>query len=208
MTVAKNNQMRHICSIMNAITFYTAYKQLDAPERAFVDGFVLNCEIAARKAGVDLSEYLATYSAVGLPYSQLRMIERQIVQAAIVERAREIAAAGEISVDRWLKEVATIAFSSIGNYFDGEKHPSTDLTECTPEQLAAIAGYDYEQTRYGPKVKIKLHDKLRALEMYGKYVGAMVDDAKSNNKIGDSVLPLGISEHNAADIYARLIEHE
>lgn len=191
------------------MNFLTAYKQLEPSERSFVDGFVFDCEISARKAGLNLTQYLETFNVDNLPYSQTRMIERQIVRAAIVERAQEIAAAGEISVDRWLKEISTIAFSSLENYFDNADDPKPDLSKCTPEQWAAISAYDFERAQYGDKIKIRMHDKLKALEMYGKYVGAMLDDGKaSNRKTIDHVLPVGISEQNAADIYARMIEHE
>lgn len=104
----------------------------------------------------------------------------------------------EITTDKIMQELAKLGFSNIGNYLakdaDGRTTPAIDLTQCTPDQLAALEAVQYEEearlvgvgqddsnsdehplkvvTR---KVKIKLHDKKGALVDMLKQLGGQYE---------------------------------
>lgn len=75
----------------------------------------------------------------------------------------------EITADMVLKELAAIGFSRATDYaaIRGplvEMTPTDNLTDTQRRAIASI-----EQGNFG--IKIKLHDKVRALELLGKHLG-------------------------------------
>ena len=98
--------------------------------------------------------------------------------AELKERAKEIADAKlDISIERVLKEFARVAFSDIRTIFtkDGQLVSPTSMDDDTAATVGSIevvtkyigSGEDME-VEYTHK--IKLNDKLRALENLGKYL--------------------------------------
>lgn len=82
----------------------------------------------------------------------------------------------EISHDMILRELAKVAFSSMGNYYDerGQMKPMCELTET---EKAAISHYqildavDGEGDRIGTLSKITLHNKMSALDKIARHLG-------------------------------------
>lgn len=99
------------------------------------------------------------------------------------ERIRESMAEYAISKERVVLELARMGFSNMGDYLkitsDGD--PYIDLSNCTPNQLAAISETQIEDfvegrgedARTVRKVKIKLHDKKGSLVELAKIMGWM-----------------------------------
>lgn len=79
----------------------------------------------------------------------------------------------EITQDDVLKELAAIAFSRTTD-FASIRGPIVELTptdQLTEEQKKAVASI--EQGNFG--IKLKLHDKVKALELLGKHLGMFTD---------------------------------
>lgn len=204
---------------MNAmISFASAYRQLTAAQKAFVDAYVADVERQAARNNERIS--LALFRAI--PQSVIDasggMLLNAIVRAAISERINEIAAANELTVHRVIKELMGMGFSSIGDYMDiGEDgQPWFDLSRCTPEQLAAIKSVKVEENGDGlsrpkrRKFEIVLHDKIASIKMLAEYMGLLQDNPhwRADNArpvIDSGGLPVTITDDQAGDMYAAMI---
>lgn len=135
-------------------------------QRRFVDEYLidLNATQAAIRAGY--SEKTA-YS-IGI-----QNLKKPEIQAEIQKRQNRLQNKLEITQEKVLRELAAIAFANGSDFakvvndglFASVKMIPTD--ELPPEKLPAIAGIKANQ--YG--VEVKLHDKVKALELLGKYLG-------------------------------------
>lgn len=130
----------------------------------------LNATAAAKRA--NYSEKTA--------YSQgqrlLKNVEvQEAIQKAVSERSKRI----EITQDSVLQELAAIGFSKATDYayVDCCGKVVIESTEAlTDTQKSAVAGI--EKTQNG--IKVKLHDKVKALELIGKHLGMF--DAKTQQR--------------------------
>ncbi len=215
---------------MNAMTshiiFASAYRQLAAAERAFVDGVIIEFERLADRNKERIALMLNRPIPAAIVERSRGMLDRPMVRAAISERVNEISAANDLTVQRMVKEMMSIGFSSIGNYMtveedlDGEGQivstPVFDLARCTPEQLAAIKSIDVEESGDGlsrpvkRKIKITLHDKVAGLKMLGEFMGMLASDnpywRASTARDAMPVLPAGATAAEAGDAYAAMID--
>lgn len=140
--------------------------KLTPKQRRFIDEYLidLNATQAAIRAGY--SEKTA-YS-IGL--QNLKKLE---IQAEIQKRRNRLQNKLEITQERVLQELAAIAFANGADYakvVNTGLLPTVEMIptdELPPEKLPAIAGVKSNQ--YG--VEVKLHDKVKALELLGKYLG-------------------------------------
>lgn len=150
-----------------------------------------------------IDEYLidlnATQAAIRAGYSKKTAqrigsenLSKPLLQEEIQKRRNKLQTKCEITQERVLRELAAIAFASgadfakvvTGGIFDTVKMIPTD--KIPPEKLAAIAGM--KMTANG--VEVKLHDKVRALEMLGKYLGLFDGSGgqeKSDNNLFEAI---------------------
>lgn len=139
-----------------------AQRAMSAKQRRFADEYLvdLNACRAAIRAG-----YSPSY-ARGHAY---RLIKSGQVAAYLAERQEEARKRLELTQDRVLCELAAVAFANATDFAeiaDGQlRVKSSD--EIAPEKAAAITAV--EQGVKG--VKLKLGDKLRALELLGRHLG-------------------------------------
>jgi len=97
---------------------------------------------------------------------------QQYLKERMAERSRRL----EITHDMILRELSKIAFSNMGNYYD-EYACLKRMNELTVDEKAAIASYDIveiqdgEGYRVGTQSKIKLHNKMSALDKIARHVG-------------------------------------
>lgn len=140
--------------------------KLTPKQKRFIDEYLidLNATQAAIRAG---------YSKKTAQRIGSENLSKPLLQAEIQKRRGKLQQKLEISQEKVLSELAAIAFA---NGADFAKVVKTGLLasvemvptdELPPEKLPAIAGIKANQ--YG--VEVKLHDKVRALEMLGKYLG-------------------------------------
>ena len=141
--------------------------KLTPKQRRFIDEYLidLNATQAAIRAG-DSKKTAGPIAAENL--------SKPIIQAEIQKRRNQLQNNLEITQERVLQELAAIAFANGSDYakvVNSGLLPTVEMIpteELLPEKLPAIAGIKANQ--YG--VEVKLHDKVKALELLGKYLGA------------------------------------
>lgn len=138
---------------------------LTPKQRRFVDEYMLdlNIQAAMRRAG-----YACRNQRNQFP------MRSEAVRAAIDERFCELRERNGHMVDRVVEELARIAFEdprALAEWGpDGVRlRPSDSLS---PEQAAAVS--EVISDRHGG-VRLKKHDKVRALELLGRYFGMFTD---------------------------------
>lgn len=150
--------------------------KLTPKQERFVDEYLvdLNATAAARRAGYSEK----TAEAIG--YENLRKPQ---IMAAIQERQGELQGKLEITRETVLQELAAVAFANGTDFVTINRGGNlvVKATDQVPkEKLPAVAGIKYAANGLG--VEIKLHDKVRALELLGKHLG--IFDAKSGKPSG------------------------
>ena len=130
-----------------------------------------------------VAEYLvdlnATQAAIRAEYSEKtarqqgqRLLTNVDIQAAIQERQKELSEKTNITQEKVLTELAAIAFANGTDFASVNANGLIAIkatSQVPKEKLPAIAGIKY--TNHGMGVEIKLHDKVRALELLGKHLG-------------------------------------
>jgi len=96
---------------------------------------------------------------------------QQYLKERMAERSRRL----EITHDMLLRELSKIAFSNMGNYYD-EYACLKRINQLTVDEKAAIASYDIVEIqdgdgyRVGMQSKIKLHNKMSALDKIARHL--------------------------------------
>lgn len=153
--------------------------KLTPKQMRFVDEWLIdfNGKQAAIRAG---------YSAKTAEATAARLLRNVKVQAEIARRQKDLQRRTEVSQERVVKELARVAFADATDYVQVEtrtveKNDGTELSyqavtltetaELSADQRAAIAGI--KQGANG--VEVKLHDKIKALELLGRHIGMFND---------------------------------
>lgn len=136
-------------------------KQADFVRQYLLD---LNATQAAIRAG---------YSPKGATVRGSELLANRKVQAAIDQAVKDRAERTEVTSDRVIEELARIAFSNISGIvrMEGGRVVVKDTAKLTEGQRRSISGLS--ETANG--IRVKLHDKLRALEMLGRHLGMFTD---------------------------------
>lgn len=129
----------------------------------------LNGAKAAREAGYDAGRSRITAS---------ELLAREDIQDYIAQRQEELQAEIGITQKRVLQEYARIAFSDIRTFYnvDGALKPIRDMDDDAAAALAGVEVYeektgDEDVEAVGSTKKIKVFDKVKALEALGKHLG-------------------------------------
>lgn len=153
--------------------------KLTAKQVRFVDEYLVdfNATQAAIKAG---------YKAKTAHVIGAENLRKPKIAEEIARRQKDLQRRTEISQDRVVKELARIAFADASDYAcietltyeneDGTVSPvqivsPKDTGALSDDQRAAIAGI--KQGANG--IEIKLHDKIKALELLGRHIGMFND---------------------------------
>ncbi len=145
--------------------------KLTDKQKRFVDEYLvdLNATAAARRAG---------YKD---PNIGRQLITKNNVSAEIQKRQEKLRGKLEITQERVLEELAAIAFAN-GTDFATITHNGlvrlTPTDEVPEEKKKAVASI--KEGQYG--TEIKLHDKVRALELLGKHLGVFDANNGSGNE--------------------------
>lgn len=151
------------------------------------------------KQAAFVAEYLvdlnATQAAIRAGYSErtayrigAELLQKTSVAEAIAAGQAKRAQRVEITADRVVAELAKIAFADPRDLMewgpDGVKlKASADLTE---EQAASVAEVSETTTKDGGSLKLKKHDKVKALELLGRHMGMFKD--KVENEISGGLV--------------------
>ena len=137
--------------------------KLTDKQKRFVDEYQvdLNATAAAKRAG---------YSEKTAYSMGQRLLKKVEIQAAIQKRQAKLRGKLEITQERVLEELAAIAFANGTDFASINRNglvrlvPTDDLPEDKKKAVASI-----KEGQYGTEVK--LHDKVKALELLGKHLG-------------------------------------
>lgn len=135
-------------------------------QRLFVEEYLIdrNPTRAARRAG---------YNPKWAKNTGWRTLKHPEVRRAVADGLPARGESGEITVERVRRELALIAFGSIGDYFHWGPEGVTlkDKTMLTAEQQSLVAEVSRSRTKTGETVRVKLHDKLAALDKLARHLG-------------------------------------
>jgi len=152
--------------------------KLTAKQRRFCEEYLvdLNATQAAIRAGY--SEKTARFIAnenLTKPYIQSR------IQKLMEDRSRRTG----VTQDKVIQELAKVAFADIFNYLKVENNQVEifDTDSIPQEKLSAIA--EIKQGTYG--LSIKLHDKLKALELLGRHLGMFKDKVEISGQLDNNL---------------------
>jgi phage terminase small subunit len=136
---------------------------LTPKQRRFVDEYIadLNATQAAIRAG---------YSRRTAKQQGSRLLSNANVRGEIERRRASFAAKSESKRDAVLRELAAIAFSDIGKVVRWGPNDAEllDSNEIDAETTAAIAEIWRGK---GGQVRVRLHDKVKALATLGRHLG-------------------------------------
>lgn len=143
---------------------------LTPKQKRFVAEYLvdLNATAAARRAGYSVK----TADRIG-PELLGKTCVSEAIQRAIQNRERRT----EITQDMVLRETAKLAFFDIRKMFDKDGKP-LDISKLDADTAAALVGLDVQDIAdndgdyVGFVKKYKMADKLKALELLGKHLGA------------------------------------
>ena len=118
---------------------------------------------------------------------------RQLRHPRVVERLATLQAQqaqrAEVRADRVLAELAALAFSDVGEMFDPATGQLRPLGELTARVRASIASWEQIDSK-GPgeapdavTTKVKVVDKVRALELLGRHLGLFGDGAQQATQV-------------------------
>jgi phage terminase small subunit len=160
-----------------------ANRRLTPKQATFVEQYLL--DLNATQAAIRAGYSTKTAGQIGE-----KLLKKAEIESAIDALKAERSARTMIGADRVLIELAKIAFGDVRAIFnaDGTMKP---LSEISDEAAAMIAALEVSEIRdrdgvvIGYNKKIRLSDKLRALELLGRHVGLFdqkitVDGDKEN----------------------------
>jgi phage terminase small subunit len=144
-------------------------RPLTAKQQMFVKEYLidLNATAAAERAGYkdpNIGRQLIAKNNVSVA-----------IQAEMAKREKRT----EITQDRVLNEIGKIAFVNLQDIYD-EGGSLIEVKQLPREVAAALSSIKINLTEACALQEIKLHDKLRALEMIGKHLGMFRDGAKDD----------------------------
>lgn len=142
----------------------------------------------------------AGYAKAGASTQAVRLLANASVQKFLGELQKPVLAKFDVTQERIMQEVASLAFSNVMDFvtIDENGRPFIDLKKCSREQAAALA--DIELTELPPttmvvdgaeldrdvlKVKIKMRDKWGPLEALMKRHGLVKEVVKVEHEFKD-----------------------
>jgi len=156
--------------------------KLTNKQKQFIEEYLkdLNATQAAIRAGY------CEKTSYSIGNENLRKPEIQTaIQKAFDKRSERT----QITVDKVLNELALIGFANASDYFEwsttGINIKKSKLL--TREQCSVIAEVSETKTKDGGTIKVKLYDKLKALELIGKHLVMFIENV---NHTGDMHLKL------------------
>lgn len=140
--------------------------RLTARQARFVEEYLvdLNATQAAIRAG---------YSARRASEIGYTLLQKSTVQSAIEAAQRERSARTGITADRVVREIAKLALSNLADVMTWDENGASLIhsAQLSPDAAAAIAEISDTRTERGGTLKVKLHNKVAALEQLAKHVG-------------------------------------
>ena len=145
-----------------------------------------------------VAEYLADLNATAAakragykdPNIGRQLIAKNNVYAAIQREIQERNQRTEITQDMVIRELAKLGFFDIRKLFDKDGKP-LDISKLDDDAAAALVGLDVQDVvdndgnYVGFIKKYKMEDKIKALELLGKHIGAFDRQDKQQTTVED-----------------------
>lgn len=132
----------------------------------FVDEYLvdLNASQAARRAG---------YSSRTADQQGFRLLRNDQVRRGIAARRQQLAEKLHVKQERVLRELARIAFSDLADVarWGPDGMVLLDSARLSADVRAAVESVRQTETGHGGSVAVKLHDKVRALDLLARHLG-------------------------------------
>ena len=137
-------------------------------------------------------DFNGTQAAIRAGYSKRtarQMAAENLTKAEVAEAVREAVDAAlkatGLTAERVLQELQQIGFADPGDYSDwgpdGVKlKPKDSLTK---EQRSVISSVKEVVTQHGGSIEFKTNDKLKALELLGRYLKMFTDRIEQTNEV-------------------------
>lgn len=162
-----------------------------------------------------VSEYLIDLNATKAaeragykdPNKGRQLVTKSNVSEAIQEAMKRREARTEITQDMVIRELAKLGFFDIRKLFDKDGKP-LDISKLDDDTSAALVGLDVQDVADGDGnyvgflKKYKMADKIRALELLGKHLGAWEPRGKQEETGQLADLIDGLKESVDDDLYA------
>jgi len=142
------------------------------------------------------SAIYAGYSELSARSQASQILDEDEIQEYLQKLREEYSIKHGVNKDRVIDEYRKIAFSDVRNVLtiDGGLRSIDDLDDDTAAAISGIESFD-EFTREGEKLgtnrKIKMYDKLRALEALGKHLGLFEKDNEQSKPQSTTIINLG-----------------
>lgn len=158
--------------------------KLTLKQQAFVDEYMkdLNATQAAIRAG---------YSAKTAAEQAARLLTNVKIQSYLQEKQEARSRRTEITADRVLEELGKIAFSDMKAVMQWDEsgislRPMEEVDGTILQEISETETQTDFQTTI--KRKVKLYDKLRALELVGKHLGMFTDKVDIRGSLGVTIV--------------------
>jgi phage terminase small subunit len=138
-----------------------------------------------------LTHYNAKRAARNVGWTDAEPMKRPAIRAEIRRQLSDRFAANDITADRVLRELASIAFANVSDAMSLSTHDGFQMlrvldSDLWPRELhAAVAGI--EQDKDGV-IRLKTRDKLKALEMLAKHL-QILEGEEEKDKVHIVVVP-------------------
>jgi phage terminase small subunit len=134
--------------------------------------------------GITKAALFAGYSEKTAASTGSKLCQMPEIQEALQAGRERMQDRCNVSPDKIVNALATVAFHEIADIMTWEKNKVTlkDLADMEPQESAAIHSVTETKIRGGgTKLEVKTHDRLRALELLGKTMG-MFKEKEDPNK--------------------------
>lgn len=153
-------------------------------ELRFIEEYLV--DLLPHRAAIAAGYRCTTKSAYVLGY---RLLHRDKIKKEIDRRIEARSKKTGITQERVIQELAKIAFSDIKNIFDPQTGNLRPVDKMDSDSTAAIAGITIDENKFGgTKIfsttkKIRMYDKIRALERLGQHLGMFKEKTEGAEEI-------------------------
>ncbi len=161
--------------------------KLTPKQQRFVNEYLidLNATQAYLRAGYNVSENVAAVNAQ-------RLLRNANIQAELTNAMQERSERTQITQDMVLRELAKIGFSDLKAVVEWTEDGRIILRASDEVDGAILAEVSETEIDFGDYTKrtkkVKLHDKMRALELIGKHLGMFKDNVHLSGEVGVQIV--------------------
>lgn len=156
---------------MSQKTEQSAYSKLSPKRQRFVDKY-FECKFNGTRAAIE-----AGYSKNGADRQSEFLLRNIEIKSAVEERRQQIEEENKLKISEVVDELKKLAFSDITRAVSWRKGRIAlkDSQSLPSDVKACIASITETPTKHGIKLSIKFHDKVKSLELLGRYLNMFTD---------------------------------